>query len=768
MESAFMDFVQKQAKPSVADTKVEVIRVFDEESVFVTKHLDLLKENGVGNFSRKKEYGTITQFKCERFRKPSGQSTGDPTKSRANACEAYVSYKFVYSADRCMKACIIRTKGHHTGHDLGNEEEKFVSRIHPDLVAYIELLAMQDKKCNYILSEIQKWSQSRGYFDMHDREYYPLPSDVKYIISTVRNQPHRDADDAVSVDSIIKSDFQGKILYYQPYHKQEQQPLIIIMQTPLQRDMMKKFGKTLIFVDATYSGVTAYGFALYTMVVRDGHGHGFPAAFIILSEDSEVCLTKAFHIIREKNSICPRAFMIDKDLKEANAINEAFPDSSILLCWFHVLQAVHRWLLKQTSGLSGVGNKEKRSQVIRFMTELKNCNTESEFMALACTVTTRFDKPVVTYLEDNWLHMQVAVMWSNFGRRFFHENSETNNLVERFFGNMKHHFLNGYANHRVDDLLLLLDSKVLGYYRYTTGLQEAGRLRNPRNDNHSKKLAEELLTQSWSEKVKWDSSFKCQIPSASNDSMSYEVNIVECTCTCPVSSSAGMCKHLHLALQLAEAQGKPASSQRKEKALELFNNGEYYLQGNSIITCSEQNASKFNLSSKACTCIAASHGIACVCQLLADLVTNEKQEQVTDNEFQNVVESKIAADPPKLSTLQMIEDIYTWSKTWEFVDTCQLHQQVAKVHLMAFSKFAKKSGGRRIHVLHEYRKKIEKAKKMIRDHDYAQPKRLKRLVRTKSCPSQSFPKKRGSMQMKKRGKRARNMETIYSSKNKCE
>ncbi|XP_070574466.1 uncharacterized protein [Ptychodera flava] len=171
-------------------------------------------------------------------------------------------------------------------------------------------------------------------------------------------------------------------------------------------------------------------------------------------------------------------------------------------------KAVHRWLLKQTSGLSGVGNKEKRSQVIRFMTELKNCNTESEFMALACTVTTRFDKPVVTYLEDNWLHMQVAVMWSNFGRRFFHENSETNNLVERFFGNMKHHFLNGYANHRVDDLLLLLDSKVLGYYRYTTGLQEAGRLRNPRNDNHSKKLAEELLTQSWSEKVKWDSSFK--------------------------------------------------------------------------------------------------------------------------------------------------------------------------------------------------------------------------------------------------------------------
>ena len=36
---------------------------------------------------------------------------------------------------------------------------------------------------------------------------------------------------------------------------------------------------------------------------------------------------------------------------------------------------------------------------------------------------------VVNYIEKNWVPK--ASMWANFGRRFYHEDHETNNLVER-------------------------------------------------------------------------------------------------------------------------------------------------------------------------------------------------------------------------------------------------------------------------------------------------------------------------------------------------
>ena len=39
-------------------------------------------------------------------------------------------------------------------------------------------------------------------------------------------------------------------------------------------------------------------------------------------------------------------------------------------------------------------------------------------------------------------------------------------FLPRFFLALKYHFLNGYANRRLDDLLLLLSERVQAYYRY--------------------------------------------------------------------------------------------------------------------------------------------------------------------------------------------------------------------------------------------------------------------------------------------------------------
>jgi transposase-like protein len=44
--------------------------------------------------------------------------------------------------------------------------------------------------------------------------------------------------------------------------------------------------------------------------------------------------------------------MVDKDLKEINAIREVFPRAAVLLCWFHVLQVCYFNIIKGYSSIS--------------------------------------------------------------------------------------------------------------------------------------------------------------------------------------------------------------------------------------------------------------------------------------------------------------------------------------------------------------------------------------------------------------------------------
>uniref|UniRef100_A0AAR2LVR7 MULE transposase domain-containing protein n=1 Tax=Pygocentrus nattereri TaxID=42514 RepID=A0AAR2LVR7_PYGNA len=96
--------------------------------------------------------------------------------------------------------------------------------------------------------------------------------------------------------------------------------------------------------------------------------------------------------------------MVDKDLKEINAVRNIFPHAKVLLCWFHVLQVI-------------------------------------------LVINIIFVKPVLELFGRlihifMWLSRQFidgcygredtcAEMWADFGRRVFHQNSETNNQLER-------------------------------------------------------------------------------------------------------------------------------------------------------------------------------------------------------------------------------------------------------------------------------------------------------------------------------------------------
>ncbi|XP_051580291.1 uncharacterized protein LOC127456039 [Myxocyprinus asiaticus] len=87
--------------------------------------LHLASVEPLGRFTTLKKRGeNLFQWRCERSRIPRGQSTGCPTKSKANHCGAYISFQF--KSDRNIDCCIVRLQPEHSGHNLDSTNENVV------------------------------------------------------------------------------------------------------------------------------------------------------------------------------------------------------------------------------------------------------------------------------------------------------------------------------------------------------------------------------------------------------------------------------------------------------------------------------------------------------------------------------------------------------------------------------------------------------------------------------------------------------------------
>ncbi|XP_048035534.1 uncharacterized protein LOC125261036 isoform X2 [Megalobrama amblycephala] len=393
------------------------------------------------------------------------------------------------------------------------------------------------------------------------------------------------------------------------------------------RENLHRHGKNIIFLDATHC-VNQYNFPLYTLAIRDDHGHGVPVAFIVTSNEKEATLEIALQQLRRVCPTAPRCFMVDKDMCEINASRKVFPESDILLCWYHVMQAIVRWLSKTDSGISGPSNTDVRTQIISFIRKMKLCATHQDFKSTAEQFLKRFeDFPALcSYFKDHWL--EIGYMWSDFGRCYNHADSDTNNLVERFFHRLKYQFLGGIRNRRLDDLISILIKKTDGYFQVIHDLQAVGRIKNASlRSGEILKSASRLLEKGWQDSINLTShdTYLYEVPSEQTPGLSYKVCPSESFCSCPIGIRGHRCKHLVLTDLLSEhdSQKFPALNyqinahasvikQKKLYSILCFDTKEVDVKS----LCNERiyhtSATTFQ-----CTCCTFSYNEKCACLLLA-------------------------------------------------------------------------------------------------------------------------------------------------------
>ncbi|RXN17254.1 zinc finger SWIM domain-containing 1-like protein [Labeo rohita] len=345
---------------------------------------------------------------------------------RAVGCKAYISFK-VRNDWKGHKVVVQRIFTQHNGHDSSEEDGHF-QQLHPQLVDQIKKWITLGVKPDVILLQANEWSKAQGEANYHSREFFVTPEDIHNIRTSMLRERHLDKDDCKSTDKLLTGPFKDDVIFYQPLGKD--QDLIIVLQTEFMRKDLQNNGSNIVFFDATYC-VNQYSFPLFTLLVRDDHGHGFPVAYIITSSETQETLKLALQKLRPVFPKPPRCFMVDKDMSEINALNAVFPESDVLLCWYHVLQAVVRWLMKSDSGVCGPHSSNTRREILDYFKKMKACAMKTDFDRVAKEFLKDFShcQEVCKYFQRYW--EPISHRWADYGRCYNHGNSETNNLIER-------------------------------------------------------------------------------------------------------------------------------------------------------------------------------------------------------------------------------------------------------------------------------------------------------------------------------------------------
>lgn len=172
----------------------------------------------------------------------------------------------------------------------------------------------------------------------------------------------------------------------------------------------------------------------------------------------------------------------------------------------------------------------------------------------------------------------------------------------------------------------------------------------------------------------------------------------------------GLCKHLNLALLIAEQREVDLTRVKEEIVKNIIESNNYICDGNNIEIYFDGDVSCVNMTLFNCTCIANSHNIACVCLNTAQIL------QCEGNEVQNVLNIPERHEPCTRTIIRSkIDEIVTWMNGDGLLNTTNLEnisKTVNKLHSEIYcKKFRKVSKKRKIQPIRVFDQKKN-------DHSY--------------------------------------------------
>lgn len=210
----------------------------------------------------------------------------------------------------------------------------------------------------------------------------------------------------------------------------QENPFCICIVTPIMRRAHGlPLSRDIVFVDS--SGSCDQGGSCVTFFFGVTKVGGIPLAVLIHKFTTKDDYASAFKFLRKSlgnfafyGQMEPSIFMTDDSKSERQALNEIFPNSTLLLCTFHVLQALLRWLCESKHGVSKF---ERQLYMQRFRKVMYSPNEiEAKVMMdeLCNDKSTLFSKHMMTYRNRM---LEWCICYRN---QFPTHGHNTNNIVE--------------------------------------------------------------------------------------------------------------------------------------------------------------------------------------------------------------------------------------------------------------------------------------------------------------------------------------------------
>ena len=273
---------------------------------------------------------------------------------------------------------------------------------------------------------------------------------------------------------------------------------------------------------------------------------GLPLGVLILSNEQCATITAALRLYMTmldnrcfggRGAAGPAVFMTDDSTAERAALQDVFPDSTLLLCAFHILQAYWRFLWDHKTGVQ----KQYRQQLFSVVKAMVYATSEDQlhnlYQAALSNTTLQEHAKVLTHVESLYERCsEWALCWrSDLPVR----SNQTNNYCESAMRVMKDKVLQRTKAFNVLQLIDFVITRLDGHYQRR--LIDAANNRLQDTSRSSRYLATGKATDAASIRQVEPDLF--EVPSETSPDVTYLVDMSVGCSGCPVGTTGGPCKH---------------------------------------------------------------------------------------------------------------------------------------------------------------------------------------------------------------------------------
>lgn len=295
----------------------------------------------------------------------------------------------------------------------------------------------------------------------------------------------------------------------------------------------------MVFMDTTSSCDASHNSV--TFLLTPCAAGAAPLGILITEGQSKDIYSEAFSLFKEKFPIAfnnkghPTLFMTDHSLAEMDAIAEVWPESKHLLCIFHVLQAVWRWLWDGKN----VIHHSDRIQLMKSFQEILYSSSIND-MEATYAESLKFGETYPQWRKYMEYYYSFKELWCLCYRNFQVRENHTNNLSEASIRVFKDIVLSRLKAHNIISLIdfscTILEKMYVGKFRQFSNF----RSRKPFLFFKSCLKKCSYLTK---DKITQLDKFIFCVPSEKNENSFYVVNTEIGSCTCAAGKFGKFCKH---------------------------------------------------------------------------------------------------------------------------------------------------------------------------------------------------------------------------------